>query len=92
MSSSLEWCAWLGLASLASAWLVSLAATTTTATIPKQGYQATAAVLLATAVVVDACSGAVAIVVAAAEASLAKPSQASQSREALTNGIRYFCD
>ena len=27
-----------------------------------------------------------------AEARLAKPSQASQSREGLTNGIGYFCD
>ena len=40
----------------------------------------------------------VAVVVAAAdetshaEARLAKPSQASQSREGLTNGIGYFCD
>ena len=47
--------------------------------------------------VVDACSGVVAVVVAAAdetnhaEARLAKP---SQSREGLTNGIGYFviCD
>ena len=50
------------------------------------------------AVVVDACSEVVAVVVAAAdetshaEARLAKPSQASQSREGLTNGIGYFCD
>ena len=54
--------------------------------------------LCAAAVVVDACSGVVAVVVAAAdetshaEARLAKPSQASQSREGLTNGIGYFCD
>ena len=27
-----------------------------------------------------------------AEARLAKPSQASQSRQGLTNGIGYFCD
>ena len=43
-----------------------------------------------------ACSGVVAVVVAAAdetshaEARLAKPSQASQSREGLTNGIGYI--
>ena len=48
--------------------------------------------------VVDACSGVVAVVVAAAdetshaEARLAKPSQASQSREGLTNGIGYIFD
>ena len=48
--------------------------------------------------VVDACSGVVAVVVAAAdetshaEARRAKPSQASQSREGLTNGIGYMCD
>ena len=54
----------------------------------------------AAAMVVDACSGVLAVVVAAAnetshaEARLAKPSQASQSREGLTNGIGYFviCD
>ena len=52
----------------------------------------------AAAVVLYACSGVVAVVVAAAdetshaEARLAKPSQASQSREGLTNGIGYFCD
>ena len=45
-----------------------------------------------------ACSAVVADVVAAAnetshaEARLAKPSQASQSREGLTNGIGYVCD
>ena len=50
------------------------------------------------AMVVDACFGVVAVVVAAAdetshaEARLAKPSQASQSREGLTNGFGYFCD
>ena len=60
--------------------------------------QAIGAALRAAAVVVDACSGVVAVVVAAAdetshaEARLAKPSQASQSREGLTNGIGYFCD
>ena len=67
MSPSLDWVAWLG---------------------------------LATPMVVDACSGVVAVVVAAAdetshaEARRAKPSQAGQSREGLTNGIGYFvmCD
>ena len=50
------------------------------------------------AMVVDACSGVVAVVVAAAdetshaEARRAKPSQASQSREGLTNGFGYPCD
>ena len=45
--------------------------------------------------VVDACSGVVAVVVAAAdetshaEARLAKPSQASQPREGLTTGFGY---
>ena len=98
MSPSLDWLAWLGLASLASAWLVSSAAATTTATTPEQAYKTTAAALRAAAVVVDACSGVVAVVVAAAdetshaEARLAKPSQASQSREGLTNGIGYICD
>ena len=48
--------------------------------------------------VVDACFGVVAVVVAAAdetshaEARRAKPSQASQSREGLTNGIGYLPD
>ena len=50
----------------------------------------------------SASSGVVAVVVAVvvaaadetshAEARRAKPSQASQSREGLTNGIGYFCD
>ena len=86
------------MAHLASAWLVSSAAATRTATTPEQAYKTTAAALRAAAVVVDACSGVVAVVVAAAdetshaEARLAKPSQASQSRERLTNGIGYFCD
>ena len=50
----------------------------------------------AATVVVSASSGVVAVVVAAAdetshaEARLAKPSQASQSREGLTNGIGYI--
>ena len=91
MSPSLDWLAWLGLARLASAWLVSSAAATTTATTPEQAYKATVAALRAVAVVVDACSGVVAVVAAAAdetshaEARLAKPSQASQSREGLTD-------
>ena len=51
-----------------------------------------------TAVDLYACSGVVAVVVATAdetshaEARLAKPSQASQSREGLINGSGYFCD
>ena len=98
MSPSLDWLAWLGLARLASAWLVSSAAATTTATTPEQAYKTTAAALRAAAVVVDTCSGVVDVVVAAAdetshaEARLAKPSQASQSREGLTHGFGYFCD
>ena len=36
VSHSLDWLAWLGSASLASAWLVSTAAATTTATTPEQ--------------------------------------------------------
>ena len=95
MSPSLDWVAWLGLARLASSWLVSSAAATTTATTPEQAYKTTVAALRAAAVVVDACSGVVAVVVAKpshAEAWLAKPSQASQSREGLTNRIGYLCD
>ena len=48
--------------------------------------------------VVHACSGVVAVVVIAAnetshaEARRAKPSQASQSRDRLTNGIGYIFD
>ena len=97
MSPSLDWLAWVGLASLASAWLVSSAADTT-ATTPEKAYKAIVAALGAAAMVVDACSGVVAVVVAAAdetshaEARLAKPSQAIQSREGLTNGIGYICD
>ena len=55
-----------------------------------------AAALSAAPIVIYACSGVVAVVVAAAdekshpEARLAKPSQASQSREGLTNGIGYI--
>ena len=87
MSPSLDWLAWLGLASLASAWLVSSAATTTTATTPGKAYKATHAALRAVAVVVDACSGGVAAAdkTSHAEARLAKPSQAGQSREGLTS-------
>ena len=43
MSPSLDWLAWLGLASLASAWLVSSAAATTTATTPEQASTNTGA-------------------------------------------------
>ena len=44
--------------------------------------------------VVDACSGVVAAAdeTSHAEARRAKPSQASQSRDRLTNGIGYICD
>ena len=100
MSRSLDWLAWLGLARLASAWLVSSAAATTTATTPEQAYKTIGAALRAEAMVVDACSGVVAVLVAAAdetshaEARRAKPSQARQSRDRLTNGIGYtsICD
>ena len=94
VSRSLDWLAWPGLARLASAWLVSSAAATT----PEQASTTTAAARSAAAIVLYACSGVVAVVVAAAdetshaEARLAKPSQASQSREGLTNGIGYFCE
>ena len=83
VSPSLDWLAWLGLASLASAWLLPFAADTTTATTPEQASTTTAAAQSAAAVVLYACSGVVAVVVAAAdetshaEARLAKPSQAS---------------
>ena len=98
MSRSLDWLAWLGWARLASAWLISLAAATRTATTPEQAYKTIGVALRAAAIVVDACSGVVAVVVAAAdershaEARRAKPSQASQSRDRLTNGIGYICD
>ena len=94
MSRSLDWLAWLGLARLASAWLVSSAAATT----PEQAYITIGAALRAAAMVVDACSGVVAVLVAAAdetshvEARRAKPRQASQSWDRLTNGIGYICD
>ena len=79
MSPSLDWLAWLGLASLASAWLVSSAAATATATAVEQASTTTVAALAA-----DETRH--------AEARLAKPSQASQSREGLTNGIAEICD
>ena len=96
MSRSLDWLACLGLAGLASAWLVSSAAATRTATTPEQAYKAIER--RAAPMVVDACAGVVAVVVAAAhetghaEARPAKPSQASQSRDRLTNRIGYVCD
>ena len=62
MSRSLDWLAWLGLAHLASAWLVSSAAATRTATTPEQAYITIDAALRAAAMVVDACSGVVAVV------------------------------
>ena len=95
---SIDWLAWLGLARLASAWLVSSAAATTTATTPEQASTTIAAARSAAPIVIYACSGVVAVVVAAAdetshaEARLAKPSQASQSREGLTNGFGYLRD
>ena len=85
-------------ARLASAWLVSSAAATRTATTPEQAYKTKVAALRAPAVVLDACSGVVAVLVAAvdetshAEARRTKPSQASQSRDRLTNRIGYVCD
>ena len=98
VSRSLDWLAWLGLARLASAWLVSSAAATRTATTPEQASTTIAAARSAAPIVIYACSGVVAVVVAAAdetshaEARRAKPSQASQSRDRLTNGIGYGCD
>ena len=96
MSPSLDWLAWLGLARLASAWLVSLAAATTTATTPEEAAITTVAALRAAAVVVATSSVVVAVVAAYetshAEARLAKPSQASQSRKGLTTGFGYVCD
>ena len=91
VSRSLDWLAWLGLAHLASAWLVSSAAATRTATTPEQA---------STTIAAATCSGVVAFVAAAsnetshAEARRAKLSQARQSREELTNGYGYFviCD
>ena len=83
VSPSLERLAWLGLARLASAWLVSSAAATTAATTPEQASTSTAAARSAATIVSYAYSGVVGVVGAAAdetshvEARLAKPSQAS---------------
>ena len=68
VSRSLDWLAWLGLAGLASVWLVSSAAATRTATTPEQAYITIDAALRAAAIVVDACFGVVAVLVAAAAA------------------------
>ena len=98
MSPSVDWLAWLGLASLASAWLVSSAAATTTATTTEEAATTTMAARSAATVVISASSGVVAVVVAVAdetshaEARRAKPSQARQSRDRLTNGIGYIRD
>ena len=68
VSRSLDWLGWLGLAGLASAWLVSSAAAATkTATTPEQAYKPIGAARSATPMVVDACSGVVAVLVAAAD-------------------------
>ena len=90
VSRSLDWLAWLGLARLASAWLVSSAAATT----PEQASTTIAAARSAAPIVIYACSGVVAAAdeTSHAEARRAKPSQASQSRDRLTNGIGYSCD
>ena len=66
-SPSLDWLAWLGLASLASEWRVSLAAATTTATTPEEAATTTAAARSAATVAISASSGVVAVVVAAAD-------------------------
>ena len=55
VSRSLDCLAWLGLARLASAWLVSSAAATRTATTPEQAHKTIDAALRAAAMVVDAC-------------------------------------
>ena len=88
----LDWLALFGLASLASAWRVSSAAATTTATTPEEAATTTAAARSAATVVISASSGVVAAAeeTSHAEARLAKPSQASQVREGLTNGFGYF--
>ena len=92
MSPLIDWLAWLGLASLASAWL---SRPQTTATTPEEAATTTGAARSAAPVVLSASSGVVAVVVAAAdetshaEARLAKPSQASQSIKGLTNGFGY---
>ena len=67
MSPSLDWLAWLGLASLASAWLVSSAAATTTATTPEQASTTTAAALRAATVALYDCSEVVSVVVGAGD-------------------------
>ena len=98
VSRSLDCLAWLGLARLASAWLVSSAAAARTGTTPEQASTTIAAARSAAHIVIYACSGAVAVLVAAAdetshaEARRAKPSQASQGRQGLTNDFGYFCD
>ena len=56
MSPSLDWLAWLGLARLASAWLVSSAAATTTAITPEESGITTVAVLRGAIVVAVASS------------------------------------
>ena len=95
VSPLIDWLAWLGLARLASAWL---SRPQTTATTPEEAATTTGAARSAAPVVLSASSGVVAVVVAAAdetshaEARRAKPSQASQSRDRLTNGIGYICD
>ena len=53
VSPSLDWLAWLGLASLASAWLVSSAAATTTATTPEEAATTTGAARSAAPVVLS---------------------------------------
>ena len=80
VSPSLDLLAWFGLASLASAWLVSSAVATTTVTTPEKASTTTVAARSAASIVIYACSGVVAVVVAAAdetshaEARRAKPS------------------
>ena len=72
VSRSLDWLAWLGLASLASAWLVSSAAATT----PEQASTTTAAARSAATIVPYACYEVVAAAdeTSHAEARLAEPS------------------
>ena len=83
VSRSLDWFAWLGLAGLASAWLVSSAAATRTATTPEQAYKTIGAALCAAPMVVDACSGVVAVLVAAVmRRALLRQGQPSQARQA----------
>ena len=83
MSPSLDWLAWLGLASLASAWLVLSAAATTTTTTPEQASTTTAAARSAAAVVLSACSGVAAAAdeTSHAEARIAQARQANQARD-----------